>query len=59
MRTVREYLPRAAECEELAKTAQSEEHRQILTTFAETWRGLAHMRQLALAAEKEGGETGH
>jgi hypothetical protein len=45
MKTIHDYLRHAEECDLLAKTAVSEEQRQMIVKMAETWRLLAAQRE--------------
>ena len=40
-----EYRRRAADCEQLAKEALTEEHRRQILTIAASWRHLADQRE--------------
>jgi hypothetical protein len=55
MKTVEEYLRHARECEDLARTARSQEERERIIQMAETWRALARTRR-KLKQLKEGTE---
>jgi len=45
--------PRAADCEQLAKEALTEEHRQKILTIARSWRQLADQRErMSLTVDK-------
>ncbi|HTY68773.1 MAG TPA: hypothetical protein VMH36_19130 [Alphaproteobacteria bacterium] len=48
MKTVREYLRHAAECDALAAKANSDEQRKMITDMAATWRMLAEQRKAKL-----------
>ena len=53
MDVLAEYRRRAAECERLAESAITEEHRQTILKIAETWRSLAQQRErMGLARDK-------
>lgn len=45
MKTVREYLRHAEECDSLAAKATSAEQRKMITDMSETWRLLARQRE--------------
>jgi hypothetical protein len=45
MKTIKEYLEHAEECEELARRARSPEDRKLIQGMAETWRMLAKSRE--------------
>jgi hypothetical protein len=47
LKKIREYQEHAAECREMARTAQSS-HRQQLLAMADAWDGLAEARQRQL-----------
>ena len=51
MKKVSEYLQHAAECQQLARTAQSPEHREMLLSMATTWTSLAKDRQESMARQ--------
>jgi hypothetical protein len=51
MKTLREYLRHADECDALAKTAIAEEQRVLIARMAETWRMLAKQREKHLLAK--------
>lgn len=44
METVEDYLRRADECDRLAKTSTTAEHRRRIEQIAATWRNLAKER---------------
>ena len=44
MRKIEDYLKHAAECQQMANNAASEDHRKMLLQMAETWEGLARDR---------------
>jgi hypothetical protein len=48
MQTVALYRRRAEECEEIAKQAISEAHRQSILEIARSWRALADQREYML-----------
>ena len=48
MKTVEEYLRHAAECDALARTVSSPEHRRQIEDMASTWRLLAEQRRQKL-----------
>ena len=53
MDVLAEYRRRAADCEQLAKEALTEEHRQQILTIAASWRRLADQRErMALTVDK-------
>jgi hypothetical protein len=51
MKTTQDYLRHAEECDALARTAVSEEQRQMIVKMAETWRLLAAQRERHLLAQ--------
>jgi hypothetical protein len=51
MKTLRDYLRHAEECEALATTAVSEEQRQMIAKMAEIWRVLDRQREKHLLAK--------
>jgi DNA-binding protein H-NS len=51
MKTVKEYLEHAEECDELARTARSAEERKQIAGMAATWRMLAKNRELKIKKE--------
>jgi hypothetical protein len=51
LKAVKEYLRQAEECEALARTAVSDEQRQMIAKMAETWRLLAKQREQHLRAK--------
>jgi hypothetical protein len=60
MKNFPDYLRHAEECEALARTAVSEEQRQMIVKMAETWRMLAQQRErhLLTQAKIEAVESG-
>jgi hypothetical protein len=53
-----EYRRHAEECRQLIRTADTEEHRQLLMNMAATWEALAEEREEKLAAAaREGAAT--
>lgn len=48
MKTVREYLRHAEECDALAQKAMSPEQRQMIADMSSTWRMLAEQRRSRL-----------
>ena len=52
MKKASEYRQHAAECRQLAASANTEEQREMLLKMAATWEGLAHDRG-ARVAQKE------
>ena len=52
MKKVSEYEKHVEECQELAKSAASPEHRKMLLHMAETWQALADERR-----RKQGKDT--
>ena len=53
-----DYRRRAAECEQLAESAITEEHRQTILKIAETWRSLAEQRERVGLAQADASGTG-
>jgi len=53
MKTVRDYLRHAQECEALARKAISEEQREMIKRMADTWRTLAETREKKLLPQRE------
>ena len=53
MKTVREYLRHAEECDRLARNAVSEEQRQMILHMADTWRALADTRRRVILKADE------
>ncbi len=51
MKAVEDCLRHADECEALAKTATSDEQRQMIAKMASTWRMLAFQHQRHLLAQ--------
>jgi hypothetical protein len=51
MKAVEDCLRHAEECEALAKTATSDEQRQMIAKMASTWRMLAFQHQRHLLAQ--------
>jgi hypothetical protein len=51
VKAIQEYLRHAQECEQLAKTAISDEQRQMIAEMADTWRMLARERERHLRAK--------
>ena len=51
MKTLKDYLRHAEECEALAATAVSDEQRQMIAKMADTWRLLAKQRERHLLAK--------
>jgi hypothetical protein len=51
VKAIQDYLRHAQECEQLAKTAISDEQRQMILKMAETWRLLARQRERHLRAK--------
>lgn len=52
MRKIEDYLRHAADCQQMAHNAASDDHRQMLLHMAETWEGLARDRSEQLARQK-------
>ncbi len=53
MDVLAEYRRRAADCEQLAKEALTEDHRQKILTIATSWRQLADQRErMSLTVDK-------
>jgi len=53
MKTVRDYLRHAQECEALARKAISEEQREMIKRMADTWRTLAETREKKLLPQRD------
>jgi hypothetical protein len=51
MKAIKDCLRHAEECEALARTAVSEEQRQMIAKMASTWRMLAFQHQRHLLAQ--------
>src|ERR1044071_4537326 len=49
-----EYIPRADECVELARTAPTEEHRRKILEIADAWRALSEQRHHWCSASAAG-----
>jgi hypothetical protein len=52
LKAVNQYLRHAEECEALARTAISEEQRQMIIKMAQTWRMLAKQRERHLLSKE-------
>jgi hypothetical protein len=52
MKKVSEYLQHAEECQQLARMAQSPEHREMLLSMAATWTSLAKDRREKMARQE-------
>jgi hypothetical protein len=50
VKTLQDYLRHAEECEALARTAISEEQRDMIAKMAETWRMLGRQRERHMLA---------
>ena len=50
MKSPRDYLRHAEECEALARTAVSEEQREMIAKMADTWRMLGRQRERHMLA---------
>jgi hypothetical protein len=48
MKTMQEYLRHATECDDLARTARTQDEREMIVHMAETWRMLAAQREKLL-----------
>ena len=53
MKKASEYRRHAEDCRKLARSADSEEHRELLNTMATTWDRLADDRERMVAAEPQ------
>jgi hypothetical protein len=58
MDVLADYRRRAAECERLAESAITEEHRQTILKISETWRSLAQQRERMGLAQDKGDASG-
>jgi hypothetical protein len=53
VQTVEEYRRQAAECDALARNAQTEKQREQIKKIAETWRKLAADRERRLNSQQQ------
>jgi hypothetical protein len=58
MKTVQQYLRHAEECDALARSATSQEQREMILKMAETWRMLAEQRRQKLRKSEPSAGTG-
>lgn len=57
MKTIREYLRHAEECDALAQKAMSAEQRKMIADMSSTWRMLAEQRRERLARAQSGARS--
>jgi hypothetical protein len=54
MKKASEYRRHAEECRQLARSADREEHRELLINMAATWEALADERERMVAKQPQG-----
>jgi hypothetical protein len=52
VKTIQDYLRHAAECADLARTARTQDEREMILQMADTWRMLAVQRKKLLLARE-------
>jgi hypothetical protein len=57
MKTVRDYLHHAEECDALAAGAKTQQEREMIIHIAETWRMLAETREQQILRHRETAAT--